>query len=392
MKNKIIKITCFLILIYSCNKNKNAIKIRKDITFDIGYNYSSSGTYYDKAEATTYIYFADFVSKKCIKTFDLNGKKVDSISLKEATEILEDINSITILSLDTILINSMHTNQLVIIDRNGCVWKNLNLNPLLNDYKGNHYEMASSGQNILKNGSLLFRSYWNFNSIDQKNKAEPENNLDFLKYYYFNCFNAPHFIVLSNMFSERPKIQFLQEGFYKNLSSSPDIFSESPNYSVLNNSVYDFSVYSDCLFRSDQVDLGIEKRIEIKSDYTKIGIKPLSINEETIQLFQEKMNKGYWTKGFISNVFYNQVDKEYYVLVFHEIKKETVSSQNLYRNFSVIIYNASFTEKKEYCFREGIYKSGYSIMTSEGLIMPKKINSNKTISDGKTVFTLFQFN
>ena len=392
MKYTIIAITCLLLLIYSCKGKKSNIVPEKEISFDIGFNYSSSGTYYDKSNSTEYLFFADHVSKKCIKIFDMNGKQIDSIPLKEATKLMEDINRITIVSPDTILINSMHTNQIIIIDRKGRCWKNLNLDTLMNDKKGNHFEMACSGQNILNNGSLLFRCYWNYNSVDQKNKTEPENNLEYLNYYYLNCFNSAHFILLSDIFSEQPHVTFVQEGFYKNLSSSADIFSESPNYSILNNSVFDYSVYSDCLFKTDPNSYEIEKIIHIKSDYTTIGIKPISINSETIQHIQDIMNTGYRTKGFITKAFFNIVDKEYYVLVFHEIKKEDQPIQDLYRDFSVIIYDDTFADPREYSFNTGKYKSGYALMTRKGLMMPIKNNSENKMSDGKTVFALFSFN
>ncbi|CAN5458799.1 hypothetical protein BH10BAC1_BH10BAC1_08670 [soil metagenome] len=391
MKSIYLTLLMLSLLAASCDKTLNKAEVKKEIEFNIGFNYSTHGVFYNKSNATEYIYFADYTSKKCLKIFSLDGELVDSISLKSAVEELDEINRISIISPDTIVINSRYSNKIAILNKKGICWKRLDLDTLLNDKNGNHYEIGCSIPNILKDGSLLFRSYFKYNTHDLLNKTEPEDQLGYMKYFYKNCYTSPRLIKVTNIYSERPTVTFALHNFYKNISPSPDIITESPNYSVLNNFVFDFSVFSDQLFQINSKTLTIEKKIQIKSKYSPIGFKPIPINEQTILTVQDVINQNYRTKGFLSNIFYNSTKNEYYVLVFHEIKKENVNKQDYYKAFSVIIYDSTFTNSREYQFAATEYQSGFAIMTEEGLMIPKKENTSDKIKNGKTVFVLFSF-
>ena len=60
----------------------------------------------------------------------------------------------------------------------------------------------------------------------------------------------------------------------------------------------------------------------------------------------------------------------------------------MFRPFSIIVYNESFTQKREYNFSDSInHLSIHSIMTNEGLIMQINEGNFK-----KQKFRLYEFN
>ena len=135
--------------------------VKKRITFNLNLNFQQIATYYDKVSGKEYIYFTDFFTKKCINIFDIKGKKVDSIPLQNSLNSLDKILSVCMINRDSILINAPYSNKIILINRKGEVLKKINLDTLLFDNKGNHYELWNF--KLLSDGSFIFHTAWRYN-------------------------------------------------------------------------------------------------------------------------------------------------------------------------------------------------------------------------------------
>lgn len=388
-------ILAFIVSIfYSCGNNNSTIEMKKEHVFNLNYRSlpKYTGIHNDKKTSHELIYFADPITNKCIKFFDINGTLKDSISLKNAIDTIGEIDGISIISIDTILIASLRTNKIIAINKLGKVWYYLNLNKLINEKNGNEYifHFSSLSNFMEESRDLILNCEWRFNRYDRANDIEPSKRFENVKYYCQKSYETPYFMKISNLFDSIPNIQFGLNGFYKNVSKTPDIFVEPNFHKFINGKVYLYSTFLNTIFEINGITFKIEKKFEIKSNYTTFNFHPEKVRKETIFNFDEKLNYNGKTQGSINRLFYDTVKKEFYVIIFHELKDKTVIKTNGYfRPFSVIIYNQDFTQSHEFNFADSTNYEGYrALLTSEGLMIPIK-NKN---DENKFIFRLFKFN
>ncbi len=83
MSNKIFLSVLILLIAVSCS-NKKGTHITDKLSFSVGFDFQHnfSGVFFDREINAELIYFAEPVSKKVIKIFDLNGNLIETISLK----------------------------------------------------------------------------------------------------------------------------------------------------------------------------------------------------------------------------------------------------------------------------------------------------------------------
>lgn len=393
MKNHIILFFTFITLFSGCKNNPNP-EIVNVVEFPVGFMTApkNTGTFYNLDSSEENIYFADPVSNKCIKTFTLDGTLIDSIPLQEAIKNIGTVDGISILHRDTILINSVITNQLVAINHKGKVWLKKDLNYILKTDDGNTYELSSS---VLPNSQsnaneLIFRSQFAENKLDEVENRVPKTRFDYLKYFYQKFIASPHLVKINDVFSEKPKVTFGTNSFYESLSDSLIVPIEVSFFKLVNNHIILFTNYSDEVFLINSENMKISESFKITSDFTAVGIKPPLFSPETFNELDFTMAK---TKPFINQLFYNPNTQEYYVIVMHDISTINIEKEGLYRPFSVIVYDSAFKRKKEFNFPNQEHSGYQSILTKEGLMFAKNNNPQNSNHDDdeKTLYTIFNF-
>ena len=97
----------------------------------------------DKKSQKEYLYFGDCTTAKKIRFFTFEGDTIKTISLKSVTNDGEEIDDISVISLDTILALTLYTNKIYCIDGKGHCIKKIYIDSLLpkDSYK---YEFHSS--------------------------------------------------------------------------------------------------------------------------------------------------------------------------------------------------------------------------------------------------------
>lgn len=388
IKGKKILYTCFLVT--GCVEKNDGLKVLSDVYFGRNSNCNIVNSYFEHQLSQELIYMYDHDAQKEIKFYTLNGSLVKSVSLRKSKKIVDNIASISVISIDTIIINSDYTNQILVINRKGEIWKKIDLTNKLIDKKQNQYEFVSSPFPANQNGSsLLLNCCWRLNLKDVAQELPPRDNLEELSYFYKNYYESPFFITLSNIFSDSPKIDYHAPGLCKKILNNIEILAEPPSFTCIENNIFIYSLHSDKLFIINRSDFSFSKSIQIKSEFTSIGASTIKINAENIDKVRDSTVYKIENTGRIIRVLFNVRKKEYYCFVKH---KKTNKELNDKRNsFSIIVYKPDFQKKKEYVLDNRLYDYNSSIVTGYGLMILKNDTTKNLLKNDKKTYSRLVF-
>ncbi|MDD2412864.1 MAG: hypothetical protein PHN55_12830 [Dysgonamonadaceae bacterium] len=392
---KIVLFFTLIIALSSCNSNKKLEKVN-DIEFNIGYTFvpRNAGICYDYTEKKELIYFANPISQKCIKFFTVDGKLNDSITLRNAIKELANIDGISVISKDTIIINSQYTNRYVVVNRKGEVWLSVDMNELIDKTELNFYEfgMSSVSNSSADKNTLMLNCCWYYNKKDRMMNKEPKEEFANCQYVYNSLNESPYFFKVSGFLTSTPTVSFGLKRFYKKIATYSGCSTESKKYSLIGDYTYVFSAFLNTILKVNTSTMKIEKRIEVNSDYTTIGTPMPKITEESMYHLQDTVLINGRTKGLIARMYYSKEQEKYYVIVYHEVKNvKGLLEEDLRRHFSIIIYDKAFKKLHEEAFMDGVYLGWGALVTSQGLLIPKNNTNETKINNGKSTYTLFKY-
>ncbi|WP_143083890.1 DUF4221 family protein [Flexibacter flexilis] len=374
-----------LFAVFSCNKSQN-----QDITFDVGFNSQPkfTGTFQD-SKGTEFVYFAEPVSRKCIKVFSTTGQYLYTIPLKEAIGFLQHIGGIQIVSKDTIVINSEYTNQLCAINSEGTILKKIFLNDIVPD-KINQYEFGTSYMNypVSIQKSLFFAADWSSNLNDEKAGKVPQESDKYHEYRAQQQLYKPYLLRITNIL-DKPTAEFGADSFYYKINNTDKFtYPELPFFTHANDKLFLITPYDKNIFVVDENTLKIENKIPIHSAHTNIGIKPIPIDSFDILGNEATLNYKFQTIGSNTRVFFNEKQNLYYVIVLHSTNhKMTTRDRTEARGFSIITLDSTFKQIAERNFANTDYFGVYIFPIKNGLLIDKKAKPNEK----QITFTLFKY-
>ncbi|MBI3519980.1 MAG: hypothetical protein HY062_11560 [Bacteroidetes bacterium] len=378
-------------MLYGCSETEHLPIKKETYRFKTGFEavFRYSGSFIEQQTNTEYLYFADPSTGKCLKIFDLNGVLTDSVPLTNAMSFIHDINGISVKSRDTIILNSAYTNLLAVINHSGAFIKTVEMDSLLKDPQGNHYELYSSFlANKLYGNSILFYCEWRYNIHD----ADMPDRLEDVLNFYKRNYTTPYFCKLQDYCSNTPKVKLGLTNYYSHFSKSDQNFQDVPRYTCVNNRVFLQTVYSNNLYVIDPASLTLQKIIPIQSMYSSIGAKPFPINKETIGNTQSIADSIMATTGAFFGVYYHAQTARYYITLYHAVPsylEQQIGFKKL--PYSFLSVDSNFTDFKEYKMPADSFFGGFSIMTRKGLLVN---TPGKTIqeSNSYTSFSRIEFN
>lgn len=383
----------FIFFILSCNKaSKKEPQITftpiKEITFNVGYPVSPKYTGTFKFKENEYFYFGDVTTKKCINIFTFNGDQKWNIPLNSVINDGGEIDDVSIISPDTIIILTLYTNKLYFIDRKGNCWKKLFLDSVIKPANGDKFEYCSSiiQDFSLNKNSLILHCSWRAND----KTIAPTQDLSYVKYFYDNVFKAPCFLKITNIFEDDITYKFGLNNFYSTMVDSPHVMDDARFYYHYENKLFCFSTFSNKILEIDADLLTIKKEVIINSSYTNIGCKPIPINETTLYKIQDLVTATGRTDGAINRFLYDEYRKLFYVIVAHEIKPELQKENKYVRPWSFIIYDTSFNKLKEFPFAAKSYNYFNTIVCKEGILISNNFNTLPDYDKTKERFMLFK--
>lgn len=391
--NKNTLIIATILLSISCinkEKTKNTLTPVKDVVFDVGFNTSPKFVNYFFDNNKQYVYFADPVSRRIMKIFDIEGNFIDSVPLNNVVNEILFVENISFKSLDTIFAFSdyQNKNNIVVFNRKGEIFKKVNLDSLISKITDNKYEVynTSNYTEFMKNNILMLNACWIGNKNDKQLNKVPTTSLEFLQYAHTNIYHSNYFLKINDFFSETPQIKFGFSEYGKAISEIPSlIIGGGSRFSYINNSIFVLTRYNNFIFEVDKKTLNLKRKIKIESNYSKLNRKPLELDSNLI----ENMNNSLLldkTMGRISSIHYNNYLKKYFVVVSHD--KPVEKAETWPSGFSIITYDLDFNKIKEFPFTELKYVFR-PILTDKGILL---LNYQEYEKDKKRrVYTLFKF-
>lgn len=206
-------------------------------------------------------------------------------------------------------------------------------------------------------------------------------NLAFYNYFY----NSPYFFKLSNYFSDTLSFEFGLDDIYHQICEDNSDYGEFPTYTYIKDKLIFYSMFSNSLFIINPDDFQIEKKLELKSKFTKIGHPAVSLTKGKVMEQRHESQKIMEKIGKILSVFYD--NSYYYIVLKHEdLKSENPKESKTASSFSVIVLNDNFVFVDEFLFDAKEYEQYSGMMTKKGLAFQKTNTQNEKIY---TVFNLF---
>lgn len=363
-------------------------KPKKELTFDVGFPVTRKHTDTYISGGQELICFADVSTNKIIHFFTLDGKKQGSIPLDCVIDDGHEIDDFSIVSPDTILVNTLYSNKIYILNRKGECLERIDLDKVVKHENGDQFEFYSSAfQDFYSNGSVILGCSYRDNIKEQA----PTDALENLRYFYSKMFRSPYFLKIDNIFSDSLSYSVGPEAFYhKYVSDTGYVIVESSFYHHDNNRLFCFSAYSDKIFEVGINDLEVKTEIRVKSDHSSLGADPIPLNNETVGLLQEKVNEALQTSGIITRLHYDRYRKLYYVMVYHDVPGGKGAYKNGERPWSLLVYDEQFNKKWETKFDEKEFIGGNILVCKEGLLVSNNVKSREDYDRKKARYMLFQ--
>ena len=250
-------------------------------------------------------YFGDPVTNKKIKFFRMNGELAYTVPLQSALSKVNSIKHFQVVSLDTILVFGDYNGKIAVIDRKGEIWRYRDLTKEVKPYNNVkvYYSTSYSGR-FYQNGTL-------FMHFDYAAEHPEDENLQ-PKEYFAYALDYPYFLKIDNVLDTGLlDYSFSLNRFYRRFMSDSCAMTEPFRYSLLGNQMLISSIFSDSLyFISENFDR-VESAIQIKSNRTSIGVRPVRLFEED---YMEYLNEEVSRKGYIAKVLYDK-NKDFYLVV-----------------------------------------------------------------------------
>ena len=399
MKNIHFILILFVVLLTSCQKKE--VTIIKNISFNTGFidpHFRFIGKV--NQSDSTQIYIMDKELGE-IKLFSISGELIKSIDVTEAIDFLRTkqdlISNIEIYSLDSILICSNYYNYLLLLNREGEIIENKNIEEYVDSsYKGykqynfSYYPNANSDLNNL----YLFVS--NTQKINN-DYSIPMFTYESMYNYFLQYQTTPALINIKSFFTKDPSYSFILPNYYAMIDTVPHFINYNC-YKVFDDKI--ILLVSDkgeiIVVDKDNPDdykiIRIESEvIDSKGVHTRIpnGYKEADSDYfKTMDIYDMKKRKE-WS---IQNVFEANDKKSWYVLVGHRPQENEGPKGFQYRGFTLVKYSHNFKKIREYHFEPNIYDYRTMIMTPEGLMIRRKDNDITIDNYGTQTFDLLDLN
>lgn len=347
----------------------------KDFAFHVGYDASPMfcGALRMPADTNQYMYFTDVQTNKCIKVFMLGKPEpVLTISLKQAIDTLESIQSLSVRHMDTIILLSSYTNKIAVIDRSGRCYRYFDLNKNVNLPNGDVYELSGTYLNSETSAnSITLRAEWRSNRFDDVSGKTPETDLEYMLYWFERNYHAAYVANVSGISADSVKVRFGLYDFHKQAGGSDCVYDDPPDIVRTNNRLFIFSRYTNAVIELDRSTLEIVKQTPINSKFARLDAKPLKIEPKSLGKFQDYTDDVDNMEALVTGFNYDHYKHVYYLTLCHKLPKGVEEEQGYKkRPFSVLVLDDGLKLIKEIPFTDGRYFAA-TILTKYGLLFYK---------------------
>ena len=350
----------------------NELKLIDSVTFQVPFSYSPnhSARFYDEDLDKELLYFADLKTQKEVLFFSLDGTLHYKVKLDSGINSLDkNVQDLEVISLDTIVLLSNYSNRLVIINREGSVWKTANLNDALglSEDTIKSYEFISS----LTNSSALINKHDIILFVDHiMNRNQFSSLTDAALANIKSSWKSKQLIRINGIGTDSLSHN-LGGALYQAISpqdSSPYIIPLFKSYTVLPNAIYYTSLFSDKVFVLDPENLSIINEKTIESDYSSFGTPIYTAGTlEEQNHASKKVSEHFKSSGKLGRISYNPHKKHFYL-------SATISkSADQAGKWLLMIYDEEFQKIKEFLIDTKKYLGPLEV-TENGFMLRKNLN------------------
>jgi hypothetical protein len=316
-----------------------SLKLEDSLVFKPGYlsELKHSGSFFCEALKEERFYFGNVASNKLIKVFSPEGVLHDSIPLNKVFEKGEGIDDFDFVSPDTILVLSLYTNHLYLLNRQGEIWKEYDLNDLIVLDERLKYELSASffGRMLAKDTSLILALNL---GLSKQGTWTPEDH----RYLISKKWSLPHYARLDGLFGDT---LHLSMGFSLYQEVAPEdslkLLIDLKSYFIGEETVLVNSSFSDEIYELELPDLSLKQTHQLVSSYTAIGAETASLQEVDMTTAFQKMQEEVLTRGSIFEIIYQKEKQHYLIAIIHE-REASLYKEEGYAPWSLMILNKNF--------------------------------------------------
>lgn len=327
------------LLIFSCAEDtelvpEQTLVFKRDVTFKSGFK---SGFLQKPVNIDGENYFCaqDYVTNKKIKLFSLTSDKIHEINFKPIIiNENQNVATVEIINLDTILVLTVYTNLIYMINSKGEIWKKIDLNPYFKKFYSPKYkfETKSYSEFLTDKGELIFRL---------TPYLQQEGAFDFEKHYLeLNSDSLPLFFKVKDIFADSLNTRFGCYEFYKSFTKIDEFYGEFALYAFCNKKIIVGSNYSDSLYIVNTNTLEVEKKVQLTSKFTKIGTKPPTLKQMKASSATSHIKIQRDAARF-RNIIYLDSLNLYFCSLVHQTTADTIDYDN--KPSSILVLDSNFT-------------------------------------------------
>jgi hypothetical protein len=322
------------------------------------------GVFTDDTTGDEFIFSGDPITHRKVRVFDSAGNPIHDIPLDSALEALGGVNSLALISKDSLFVLQEHGPQYVIIDVQGRVAKARSMEDGLCDDRGDHYEINGYSNGLAWfHGALYMETDWVGPCNDTTEDAT--SSLFHVHQQYFSRSTQKCKLAKYGPLDGDASVQFGACDILPHLTDTPRCTIGGVRRVVANGDLFVISPYSHYILRIDD-GLKVADNIEIQYMNGPAAITPPPITADDTK--NEGYNLRFATKPSIVGFGYDRSSKRYVAMVYHEVPETAPDSvRGIERDWSLIVLDSTFKKIDEHHMPGRLFWPGHLINTKEGV-------------------------
>jgi len=304
-----------------------------------------------------------FYNEKKLIYFDLIKKeKIFEVPL------LNDVDALYVLNLDSIFIVPSRTNDLILLDSNGSFLNKWYIKDPINDSIDYEYYQIKAYKDNLNNLNVFLELL--------NNISPPVCYLD-SKVIYLK-------INMNGKAVYRKKYAKYPDKFFKN-----EYLNFDCKFEIAKNNFFAIHYYKENTIYLYNTELILEKEVKFRSKY---------IDEFVPITDEEKKDRKFFStqqieRPFYRNLYYDKYRDLYYLQAIHsqKYKNEDGTLNDIFdRSWSIIVFDMDFKLLDEIYMEPKKYRFSNMVVTKDGLLISNNVESNPEFDPNLLQFTLFE--
>ncbi len=332
-----------------------------------------SGVFFNKRDNREYAYFADAISKKKLLCFTPDGTLVDSVSLNAAADSLKEIDGISVIDMDSIVLTSADGFDLALIDHRGRVFKTMDLRSALRASDGAQFEVwASPSSTFVIDGCAYLHVSLLASSLAAPDPPS-ENPFDEVYNFYKRRARAP-FLVKVDLRHKDVAPSWGVDSLFFRINPHNPLTPCAGDYECLNNLIFVHSIYSPSVVVVEPTQMREVATFKIRSREKKTHVWPIQMKNGVVPNFQDSGDVRYRRGAYVISITYDQPTHHYLLALTHALDDSALGPEKGgVRSYSFLEYDDRFQFIREWEIADGKYQPYFVLALKKGSYMRREL-------------------